>query len=89
MKYTLKLHKYRLRIMLKKPRPQISSLCPAMKGFEVFSFSGWIGDLPGSSGEPSGPCKICQEFIGIKGICPCVQLGTELAIERTLELLDE
>uniref|UniRef100_A0A6M3LP04 Uncharacterized protein n=1 Tax=viral metagenome TaxID=1070528 RepID=A0A6M3LP04_9ZZZZ len=98
MKYTLKYHKHRLRLLLAKEEtlPQISypSLkpclgCPARIGFES-SDQAWIGDEEGSIGRfggiPRGPCIVCQGFLEISGDCPCNVLGSD-AIRLTLKKL--
>ena len=96
MKYTLKLHKHRLRLMLK--RDNICELCPGRKGFNG-QIDVWIGDERGRIGRiylrawrcdtAKGPCIICQDFVGVENQCPCTLLGKEEALKRTLLKLEE
>ena len=91
MKYTLKLHKHRLRLMLK--RDNICELCPGRKGFNG-QIDAWIGDERGrirawKYDTVKGPCIICQDFVGIKNQCPCLALGEKEAMKRTLLKLEE
>ena len=94
MKYTLKLHRHRLRLMLK--RDNACDLCPGRKDFIGLNDS-WIGDEQGSIGRSSwlnkgkagGPCIICQDFVGVKNECPCHALGDKEAMKRTLLRLEE
>ena len=82
MKYTLKLHRHRLRLMLK--RDNVCGLCPGRKGFNGYDCL-WIGDEEGCM----GPCIICRDFVGTKNRCPCHALGEEEALKRTLLKLEE
>jgi len=87
MKYTLKYHKHRLRLLLAKEKPCLG--CPACIGFEP-SDQAWIGDEEGSighfGGAPRGPCVVCQGFLEISRGCPCNVLGPD-AIRLTLKRL--
>ena len=88
MKYTLKYHKHRLRLLLAKE--ELCSLCPGRIDFSPIG-SAWIGDEVGCIGQtslPSGPCVVCQGFLEISGICPCNILGPD-AIKLTLMKLEE
>jgi len=97
MKYTLKYHKHRLRLLLAKEKPcselkllLVSVCCPARIGFESNQPNCWIGDEAGDIGRfgriPSGPCAVCQGFLEISGDCPCNVLGPD-AIRLTLKKL--
>ena len=90
MKYTLKLHRHRLRLMLK--RDNACDLCPGRKGFWGDGTE-WIGNEKGDPGKfrriIKGPCIVCQGFVGVINGCPCNALGDKEAIKRTLLKLEE
>jgi hypothetical protein len=92
MKYTLAIHKKRLRKMLKRKEP--CSCCPAAKRYGVMAF---CHAMWGGISEVEHICGICREFIGLKAPhplynlekCPCYVLGQTEAIKRTLIALEE
>jgi len=77
--YTIKMHKYRLRQMLKLGSPCNS--CPAGRRWSLYT-TGRIA-LWTNFWEC---CKICREFVDIylSDSCPCNYYGSENAIEITL-----
>lgn len=80
-KYTLKLHKHRLTLMLKRDEP--CRCCPAAKGFDGREFP-WI--MWSRDPWANNSCTICRAFVGlfpIIGGCPCTRLGKAEAMRRT------
>ena len=79
--YTVRRHIRRLEAMIEEPN--LCKLCPASMMFnskEHFDFP-WSND----------PCKVCLTFINLKykllHTCPCMQLGKEEAVRRTLKAI--
>ena len=87
VRYTEKLHAYRLKLMLKRKDP--CGLCPKMRGF-VFLRRSWdIETLyPGSKFRRTGSCEVCQDFLEVYD-CPCFALGKEEAIKQTWLALEK
>ncbi len=87
MKYTLKLHVHRLKLMLKRPKPCV--LCPAKVKF--IYHSDHIGDEKTHPfidySDRLGPCIICQDFVEVYGGCPCHRLINP--IKTTLLKIEE
>ena len=76
MRYTEKLHAYRLSLMLKKYGDDLCGCCPASIGFSIEnSFMDADGIV----------CRICQKFVGSEDLrgCTCLALGVEEAFKRT------
>jgi len=93
LKYTPKLHRYRLGLMLN--RADACTCCPILKGFVTaerpLTIIRCCDNSPSSDiSENDNCCRICLDFIQFPHVlglraprCPCRQLGTEEAIART------
>ena len=90
-KYTRKIHIKRLRGMLKRKEPCLC--CPVGRRYSPF----WDGMNMWASLNVA--CGICRVFIGLIGDdwilgnarsrCPCLVLGEEEALKRTIIALDK
>jgi hypothetical protein len=84
-KYTRKIHIQRLRKMIEKPKP--CQLCPA--GYKYNP--GWRLRSMWTDSGLFEVCNICRDFIKYRPIrhtCPCIGLGKEEAMRRTIEALE-
>ena len=83
--YTEKLHRHRLKLMMKRSDP--CGLCPVSEGFHAPSPT-WAKTL---KKYKNNPCEVCMKFVGItfNGIegCPCHVLGGDNALQYTREKL--
>lgn len=83
-KYTVEVHAERLEQML--VLGNVCYKCPGAPRFQT-----GVGFCSGL--ERSEVCKICQEFVGltpyVRGRCPCARLGSEEAIQRSWEALNQ
>lgn len=89
VRYTTKLHVYRLKLMLKK-EDELTELCPAARRFNACNspYTLYKDDT-----DCRSPCNICGEFIGLNTVmdktCPCHVYGKELAYTLTHRLIQE
>ena len=92
MKYTAKIHAYRLKAILEM---DTCKKCPASLHYSSrnSAISCWDFDFDNSF-RSLDPCVICNNFIGLDfyaaeyaEFCPCKQLGKSEAIRRSYEAL--
>lgn len=86
--YTEDVHAERLHAILNKIFYQGETgheMCPAASEFSPYTDPTDMWD------KECDPCDVCKSFIGISmdGHCPCLVMGTERALERTIEHLYE
>lgn len=81
-KYTIKLHKERVKTMLKTVKlTDMNKHCPGMNFFK-------LGKDFLSNYDKTTICDTCQDFIESNG-CPCEFFGCEEAVKRTYKALKE
>ena len=85
--YTIRIHKDRLRKMLKREHP--CGCCPAARRFDAARSTIELWS------EDTWPCNVCRAFIGLEGPapacslnrCPCHALSKGEALERSFKAL--
>lgn len=80
-KYTKDIHAKRLEKMLRKKNP-CERTCPASKSYQYRGMQKLF----------EGSCRICFEFVNLDAntfLCPCSELGKEVAIKRSWLALEE
>ena len=87
-KYTEAIHRERLKKMLKKKNP--CGLCPGAPRFKCGK--GVLREYVFNPNHRDNQiCKVCKDFVGMKEkrSCPCLMLGEEEAIKRTVIALEK
>ena len=93
-KYSEKIHRERLKKMLKRKDP--CGLCPAAKYYDSNrGSSGGLWKTVTSLGRRIGPspCRVCLDFVDLQAIginmgCPCGILGRDKALATTYKKME-